>query len=333
MSALLREAELEATLARVADKTARVGLLYGGMSAERGVSIKSGKAVKAALQRRGWDVVAIDVGPDLPERLRAEKVDVAWLALHGQFGEDGCVQGLLEIMRIPYTGSGVRASAVAMDKVMTKRALRGAGVRLAADAVWRPGQPMPEGLGFPVMCKTPQGGSTIGIQRVEDEGGLEAALLDLAALDSEVLVEQFITGEEITVAVLDGRALPPVLIRPLSDDRFFDFAAKYADGKTEYIVPAPISDEARADATAQALAAYATLGLGGVARADFIIDAQQRAWFLEVNTLPGMTATSLSPMAAGAVGLSFEDLVEAVLRGATLHTRRADPDRVAIPGA
>ena len=331
MSTLL-EPQLDALAAKIADRSARVGLLYGGMSAERGVSIKSGKAVKAALLARGYDVVAIDVGPDLPAQLRAAGVDVAWLALHGQFGEDGCVQGLLEIMRIPYTGSGVRASAVAMDKVMTKRALRGTAVRMAADVVWRPGQQLPEGLGFPVMCKTPQGGSTIGIQRVEDEGGLKAALLDLAALDSEVLVEQFITGDEITVAVLDGRALPPVLIRPLSADRFFDFAAKYAEGKTEYIVPAPISDAACADATAQALAAYTTLGLGGVARADFIIDDQQRAWFLEINTLPGMTATSLSPMAAGAVGLRFEDLVEAVLRGATLHTRRADPDRVAVPG-
>lgn len=332
MSALLVEAHLESVLARIADRSARVGVLYGGMSSERGVSIKSGKAVLGALLERGWSAVGIDVGPDLPDRLRAEGVDVAWIALHGQFGEDGCVQGLLELMRVPYTGSGVRASAVAMDKVMTKRALRGSGVRLVPDAVWRPGQPLPTGLGLPLICKTPQGGSTIGIIKVESAEALAPALASLAELDAEVLVERFVTGEEITVAMLEGEALPVVSIRPVGAGALFDFAAKYTEGRTEYIVPGPISAAAAADATAQALAAWGALGLRGVARADFIIDADDQAWFLEVNTLPGMTATSLSPMAAGAVGLSFPGLVERVLQAATLHTRRADPERVARPG-
>ena len=332
MSALLEEAHLASALARIADRGARVGVLYGGMSSERGVSIKSGKAVLAALLSRGWSAVGIDVGPDLPERLRAEGVEVAWIALHGQFGEDGCVQGLLELMRVPYTGSGVRASAVAMDKVMTKRALRNGEVRLVPDAVWRRGQALPTELGLPVICKTPQGGSTIGIIKVEAAEALAPALNTLAELDEEVLVERFITGEEITVAVLSGEALPVVSIRPVGAGAMFDFAAKYTEGRTEYIVPAPISEMAAADASAQALAAYRALGLSGVARADFIIDAEGRAWFLEVNTLPGMTATSLSPMAAGAVGIPIEGLVERVLCAATLHTRRADPERVARPG-
>ena len=332
MIALLTEAHLDASLRRLADKTARVGVLYGGMSTERGVSIKSGKAALAALLELGWDAVGVDVGPDLPEALRAAKIDVAWIALHGQFGEDGCVQGLLELMRVPYTGSGVRASAVAMDKVLTKRALSHSGVRLVPDAVWRPGQPAPADLGLPLICKTPQGGSTIGIIKVEAADALQPALDELALLDEEVLVERFITGEEITVAVLQGEALPVVSIRPVGAGHMFDFEAKYTEGRTEYIVPAPISTESAADATAQALAAYRGLALSGVARADFIIDAEGRAWFLEINTLPGMTATSLSPMAAGAVGMSFGALVERILLAATLHTRRADPERVARPG-
>ncbi len=318
--------------ARMDDHTARIAVLKGGMSAERAVSLKSGKAVSAALRARGWDVVEIDVQPDLPAKLVEANPDIAWLALHGPFGEDGCVQGLLEIMRIPYTGSNVRGSAIAMDKVATKRMLRGAGVRLPEDTVWTLGDDIPDDLTFPVIAKTPRGGSTIGIQRVTDAGQLEGALVSLSEMDPTVLIEQLIVGDEVTVAVLDGNDLPLVAIRPVAREGFFDFEAKYTEGKTEYIVPAPISEAAAEDARRQARIAWNTLGLSGVARADFIIDADQNAWFLEVNTLPGMTATSLSPMAAGERGIDFGALVEHIARTATLHVQRAHERNTLEPG-
>ena len=318
--------------ARLADRTARIAVLKGGMSAERAVSLKSGAAVAAALRSKGWDVVELDVQPDLPARLVEAAPDLAWLALHGPFGEDGCVQGLLEIMRIPYTGSDVRGSAVAMDKIATKRMLRDTEVRLPGDAVYRAGDPVPEGLAFPLIAKTPRGGSTIGIQRVADATDLEATLVALGELDDAVLLEQLIVGEEITVAVLDGHALPVVAIRPQEREGFFDFEAKYTEGCTEYIVPAPISEAAAHDASTQAVAAYARLGLSGIARADFIVDADDRCWFLEVNTIPGMTATSLSPMAAGARDIDFPTLVEHIALSATLHVAHARPEDTLQPG-
>lgn len=300
---------------------ARIGVLMGGMSSERPVSLQSGAYVSRALRSRGYDVVDIDVGPDLPFKLREAGVNVAWIALHGAFGEDGCVQGLLEILRIPYTGSAVRASAMAMDKIVTKRLLRGSGVPMPEDRVWRPGDGMPEDMPFPLMAKAPGGGSTIGVFRCEDPASLEKALLDCAAMGEEVLIEQFVSGDEITVAVLDGRPLPVVAIMPESG--FFDFEAKYTKGRTRYVVPAPMDPEIAARAQRYAAIAYQTLGLSGVARADFIVDAGGTPWFLEINTIPGMTSTSLSPMAAGAVGMSFEDLVEALLRTARNHVEVA----------
>ncbi len=323
--------EVAALQARLSDRTARVGVLMGGRSTERKVSLKSGKAVAEALVRRGWDTVAIDVGPDLPFRLRDERIDVAWIALHGAFGEDGCVQGTLEVMRVPYTGSGVQASAIAMDKVATKRRLADRGVRLPADTAWHAGDPMPQ-LALPLICKTPRGGSTLGILRAPDAAALEGALAELSKLDDTVLVEQVITGDEITVAVLDGRPLPVTLIRPIGDD-FFDFEAKYTEGRTEYITPAPIDDATRIDAQRQAKVAYDALALRGVARADFIVDEAGHAWFLEINTIPGMTATSLSPMAAAAVGIDFDGLVEGVLLAASLGVAEASADEQGAPGA
>lgn len=311
-------------------KGARVGVLMGGMSTEREVSLKSGGYVSRALRSRGYDVVEIDVGPDLAFKLRDGGVQVAWIALHGAFGEDGCVQGLLEIMRIPYTGSSVRGSAVAMDKISTKRMLRGQGIPMPEDRVWRAGEPMPDDLPLPVMAKTPGGGSTIGVYRCETAGELEAGLLKCAELGEEVLVEQFIAGDEITVAVLDGRALPVVAILPESG--FFDFEAKYTKGRTRYVVPAPIDDAVARAAQRHAEVAFRTLDLAGVARADFIVDSAGTPWFLEINTIPGMTATSLSPMAAGAVGMSFEDLVESLLDGAALHVPVPEAAEVATPG-
>ena len=304
------------------NKNLTVGVLMGGMSSERPISLKSGKAVAEALRSRGYSVVEIDVGPSTPAELVEHKVDVAWLALHGSFGEDGCIQGLLEIMRIPYTGSGVRASAIAMDKIATKRLLRGTAVNLPDDTVWRTGDAIPDDLRYPVVTKTPNGGSTIGIHICNDKQELRAALEDCGQFEADVLLEQFVAGREITVAVLDGAALPVVEIRPLSGH--FDFEAKYTKGQTEYLVPAPIDPVIAATAQQHAEIAYRTVGLSGVSRADFIVDAEGIPWFLEINTIPGMTATSLTPMSAGATGISFEDLVEMSVKTAQLHIERGD---------
>lgn len=298
-------------------QNAVVGVLMGGISAERPISLKSGAAVSRALRSRGWTVVDIDVGRDLPAKLVANHITHAWLALHGPLGEDGCVQGLLEVMGIPYTGSNVRGSAIAMDKISTKRMLATSGIPMAKDRVWRKGDAFPDDMGFPIMVKTPEGGSTLGTRKCMDAAELEAGLLYCLEFAPDVLLEEFVTGYEITVAVLAGEALPVVLIVP--KEGFFDFAAKYEKGMTEYIVPAPIPSAVAERASADAKTAYRLLGLSGVARADFIVDDAGSAWFLEINTLPGMTETSLSPMAAKTVGMSFEDLVERLLQGARCY--------------
>jgi D-alanine-D-alanine ligase len=287
----------------------------GGVSSEREVSLKTGKAVSSALRSRGYDVREIDVNEQLPERLREEGVDVAWLALHGRFGEDGCVQGLLEIMGIPYTGSGVLASAVAMDKIRTKRVLaEHAEVVMARDWVLSPGDPVPEVHDFPVIVKPSVGGSTIGMSRCTDQVALERAVTDALTHDDEVLIERCIEGDEITVAVLDGVALP--VVRIVTAGGFFDFDAKYDNEETVYEVPAPISEDVARAAQSAAVRAYVVLGCVGLARADFMVDGAGTPHFLEINTLPGMTETSLSPMAAKASGVSFDELVERILKSA-----------------
>lgn len=294
------------------NKDARVGVLMGGLSSERAVSMKSGKAVAAALRSRGWDTVEVVVGRDLPTKLLEARIDAAWIALHGRFGEDGCVQGLLEVMGIPYTGCGVRASAVAMDKIATKRALAALPELVqAGDWVVSRGQALPDDVVLPVVVKPSVGGSTIGItlasNRVELEGAVEVAL----GLHHEVLLEEYVQGEEITVAVLEGEAFPVVRIVP--DSGFFDYEAKYTEGKTVYEVPGAISEAATVAAKAAAIVAYTALDCNGLCRADFLVREDDTPVFLEINTIPGMTATSLSPMAAGAVGIEFAELVERIL--------------------
>ena len=294
-----------------------IGVLMGGMSTERQVSLQSGQAVLAALVERGHRAVAVDVGPNLAATLIDAAVDVAWIALHGRFGEDGCVQGLLEVMGIPYTGSGVQASAVAMDKLATKRAVQGcAEIVMAPDVVVRRGEPVPAELPLPAVVKPAVGGSSIGIAVVRTEAERDRAVEAALELDGIALVEAFVEGLEITVAVLDGAPLPVVAIQPV--DGWFDLDAKYTKGKTVYTVPAPISAEAAAKAQAAAVAAYRQIGCQGLSRADFILPAGPDAdpVFLEINTLPGMTPTSLSPMAAGEVGISFSELCERILSGA-----------------
>ena len=304
------ETEEETTMQRFQ----KVGVLMGGLSTEFDISMKSGRAVAEALRARGWDVEEIVVGRDLPQRLVETGVGAVWIALHGRFGEDGAVQGLLEVMGIPYTGSDVRASAVAMDKIATKRALADLpDLVFAEDAVVRRGDVVPQ-IPLPAVVKRPLGGSTIGITMVSTREELERAVSDALGMDEEVLIEQFVTGEEITVAVLDGMPLPVVRIIPESG--FFDFEAKYTKGRTVYEVPAELPAPVTEHASRAAAVAFRELGCRGLARADFIVTPSGTPVFLEINTIPGMTATSLSPMAAGAVGISFEELVERLLLSA-----------------
>lgn len=302
--------------------TARIGVLMGGLSSEREVSLKTGEGVLRALVRKGHDAVAIDWTQeiDLPSVLKERCIEVVWNALHGTYGEDGCVQGLLECMRIPYTGSGVAASARAMDKIVSKQAFAAEGI---PTPLWRvipkSGDPKvaPRGLDVPLVVKPAREGSTVGISIVHKPQDLEAAVLLARRHHGETLAERFIAGREISVGMLDDQVLGTVEIRPKS--AFYDYAAKYVSGDTEYLVPARLSSAVDARAREISLHAYRALGCAGHARVDLRIDEDEQIWVLEVNTLPGMTGTSLLPKIAQYVGISYETLVTRILSSAALR--------------
>jgi D-alanine-D-alanine ligase len=300
----------------------RVGVLMGGPSAERDVSMNTGAGVLRALEAKGYDAVKLEwtSGADLAVALREAKIQVAWIALHGTFGEDGCVQGLLECMKIPYTGSGVTASAIAMDKVLSKRLFDERGIPTppwhvvtdAADAAKHA-----RTLGYPVVVKPAREGSTVGISIVKSESEIKAAVDVAKKLHGQTLVERFIAGREISVAVLDGEVLGTVEIKPRA--AFYDYDAKYLRGDTEYRVPAPMPAEYETPIRDAALDACAVMGVHGHARVDFRIDEKGDGWVLEVNTLPGMTGTSLLPKIAAHAGLDYPSLVERILQSARLE--------------
>jgi D-alanine-D-alanine ligase len=291
----------------------------GGLSKEREISLRSGRAVATALRAKGYDVVEVDVGRDVAEKLLKERVEVAFIALHGRYGEDGVIQGLLEIMQIPYTGSGPLPSAIGIDKDLTKKLAAEAGIRtpkwttISKDDVGAGLKPAPT---LPVIIKPNREGSTIGMSIVREQKDFQPALVEAAQYDETILMEEFITGTEVTVGILNGRALPTLEIVPKGG--FYDYASKYTKGMTEYIIPARISEAARAQVSQVTEKVFSLLKLSGVARMDFIVNPAGEDYFLEVNTIPGMTETSLVPKAAAAAGLSFEDLCEEILKGASL---------------
>ncbi len=299
----------------------KVAVLYGGRSAEREVSLKTGEACAEALRSRGLDVTLVDAGLDLDVRLRALGADVAFLALHGRWGEDGCAQGLLESMGIPYTGSGVLASAAAMDKVVSKLLFREAGLSLAAYRAFPPAKvgavtvaDLPAGL--PAVVKPACEGSSVGVHIVKTAEDLPAALADAARFKGDVLVEQYVKGQEVNVAILDGVALGTVEMVPSRE--FYDYVAKYTPGSTTYHVPARLSPEVTARVCRDTETAYRALGCAGAARVDFIVAPDGTPYILEVNTLPGMTGTSLVPKIAAGKGIPFPELCERLLDGASL---------------
>ncbi|NLY12927.1 MAG: D-alanine--D-alanine ligase [Gammaproteobacteria bacterium] len=299
----------------------RVSVLYGGRSAEREVSLKSGAAVLAALQAAGVDAFAIDVGDDLLARLCEQQIDRAFIVLHGRGGEDGTVQGLLECAGIPYTGSGVLASALAMDKLRTKQIWHSVGLptpRHAALVTEEDCHQAAQDLGFPLIVKPASEGSSIGMAKVDDLAALLAAWQDARRFDPQVLVEQWISGPEFTVAMLGGEVLPP--IRLGTNHAFYDYEAKYLSNDTKYEIPCGLDAQKEAELRELTARACQALGVTGWGRADVMQDGQGRFWLLEVNTVPGMTDHSLVPMAAKAHGLDFTALVLNILSG-TLQAR------------
>lgn len=299
----------------------RVAVLYGGQSSEREVSLKTGAACAEALRSKGYEVALIDVDFEVAGRLRDEGAQVVFVALHGRWGEDGCVQGLLEAMGLPYTGSGVLASSVGMDKVRSKLLFKDLGLAVADYRVFSPeralaihGADLP--FAFPVVVKPSGEGSSVGVSLVKDPTHLGAACREATRWKGDVIVERYIKGKEVQVAVLDGKALGVIEVVPAHE--FYDYAAKYTAGTTQYFYPARISEPDTHRLLEAAELAHRGLGCAGVTRTDFILAPDGVAYILEVNTLPGMTATSLVPKIAAGNGIPFPDLCERLLDGAAL---------------
>jgi D-alanine-D-alanine ligase len=304
----------------------RVAVLKGGRSLERNVSLRSGARIEDALERLGHEVHGVDVGHDLVRCLRDLAPDVAFVALHGRDGEDGTVQELLELVGIPYTGSGVGACMRCADKVLAKHVFRSAGIPTppfyafsesafkelgAADALGA----IEDRLGFPVVVKPSDQGSALGIKFARAAADVPAALVAAFSYSERVVLERYVHGRDLAVSVLDGEALPVVEAVPSQED-FYDFEARYEIGRTRFDCPARIGEELTATAQELALAAHAALGCEGFSRVDMMLDeAAGELQVLEVNAVPGMTETSLLPQAADAAGISFDDLVERMLGG------------------
>jgi len=291
----------------------KVGVLMGGWSDEREISLKTGKAVAHALKVRGWQVIEIDVDRNVWETIRAAGIDVAFLALHGCFGEDGTIQGMLEMMGIPYTGSGVLASSLAIDKIFTKIILRSFQVPTPPFVDLEENDQVMDHspFGYPVVVKPSSQGSTIGIHIVMSKSELGPAISDAFRYAQRILIEEFIPGREVTVGILGTEALPIVEIKPRSG--FYDFHAKYSHGETEYLCPAPIDDGLSNTIQEFGLKAHYALGCRDLSRVDFRLREDGKPFCLEINTIPGMTDTSLLPKAAKVRGLDFPELVERIL--------------------
>ncbi len=292
----------------------RVGVLLGGTSAEREVSLTTGNAILKALLDEGVDAVGIDTQGSWREEMSREKVGTAFIALHGRGGEDGTIQGALELMGIPYTGPGVLASALAMDKIMTKRVLLSKDIPTPGYTELGPGSyDAVLEVDLPVVVKPNREGSTIGISVVWEEGELKEAVRLAASHDPDVLVEEFVEGDDLTVGVLNDRPLAVVQI--VTKSGFYDYEAKYITGAEEYRVPAPIGDDATGKVQAAALAAARALRCCGAVRVDFR-GAGDHFEVIEVNTIPGMTPNSLLPKSAAGMGIGFNQLVLEMLKAA-----------------
>ena len=311
-------------MARLTD--AKIGVLMGGRSSEREISLKTGAAVHQALIRRGYDAVAIDVTDRLAQDLATHHIALAFLSLHGPGGEDGTIQGFLETLGIPYTGSGVRASAVGMHKVVTKTLLEAHGIPVPPGAVIQRGDRLSLAkvlktthLSLPIVVKPASQGSTIGVTIVRRPSQWKDALALAHRYDPEAMVEGYIAGHEATVSILrkaDGEVTVLPAVEIIAPGGFYDFSAKYQKGKTQYLCPAPLPPKVLRTISELAQQTYIALGCEGAARVDFRITPRGKPYVLEINTVPGMTETSLLPMAAAQAGIDYDSLVERILQSA-----------------
>jgi D-alanine-D-alanine ligase len=303
-------------------KAKRIGVLMGGLSVEREISLRTGAGVVNALRGIGYNAMEIDAGKDLPARLTAEKIEVAFIALHGRYGEDGCVQGLLESMFIPYTGSGVLASALGMEKVFAKQVFIAHGIPtpnhlafVSSQSALAAASSLPFSL--PVVVKPSREGSSVGVHICRTLDQYRSGVMDASHYAGQLLVEQYIAGREVHGAILDGESLGAIEIVPAHE--FYDYEAKYAAGSgTRYVFPAPLPPAQYARVNEICLQAHRALGCSGATRSDVIVAHSGEPYLLEVNTLPGMTATSLLPKIAAGRGIEFPALCERLLLGASL---------------
>ncbi len=303
----------------------KIGVICGGISSEREISLKTGEGIFKALENGGYDVEYIDFKGDNVSAFK--NIDIAFLALHGKYGEDGTVQGLLELLKIPYTGSGVLASSLAIDKIFSKKIFlfekiptpAYIGLSLSMNiSIEEIKKDVIEKIGYPLVVKPSREGSTIGITIIQDEGDLEDAINFAKIYDSSILLEKFISGRQMTVSLIGDKpiALPITEIRPKSG--FYDFKSKYTAGLTEYITPAKLESNLEKEIKELAIKTHNCLGCYGVSRVDLIIDENDMPFILEINTMPGMTETSLVPKSAAAAGITFERLAEIILNYSSL---------------
>jgi len=298
-----------------AKKFGKIGVLLGGPSSEREISLKSGKAVLEAFKALGLDVIAIDIKTDNEEEniklIKSSGINCAFIALHGYFGEDGGIQQVLEKLKLPYTGSGVSASRLAMDKIASRKIFEKNGLQVPKyrsidKESCNEKLNFKNTFGLPLVIKPAANGSSVGLSIIGKEEKLKEAI-DLAfSFDDRVIVEEYIKGRELTVGVLDDLALPVIEIIP--KNMFFDFEAKYKPGMTDYVIPAQLEEGIAKNVKGAALASHKLLGCFGCSRVDIILDGHNRCFVLEVNTIPGFTSTSLLPKAAKTVGIEFSDL-------------------------
>mgnify|MGYP000468678005 CR=1 FL=1 len=306
-------------------KSLKIGVIAGGVSSEREISLMTGKNIYDSLLKSGYNAILIDPKNDFYNKLK--EINLAFLALHGRYGEDGTIQGLLEFMGIPYTGSGVLGSAIAINKVLSKKIMKYENILtpdyIAVDFngktdLTKIKELVNERLTYPVIVKPNSEGSTIGTSIVNDDAQLDCAVKGALKYDSRILIEKYINGRELTVGIIGSEpvALPIIEIKPKSG--FYDYEAKYVKGMTEYIVPAKLDEDIYSYVSETAIKCHKVLECSSISRVDFILDKNNNAYVFELNTMPGMTATSLVPKAARAAGIDFNQLVEIILDSANL---------------
>lgn len=304
------------------DKDTKIGVLCGGMSSEREVSLRSGKNCFESLKRSGFsNVEMIDVQRDIAEVLKEKKIEIAYIALHGKYGEDGCIQGLLEIIGIPYTGCGVKASAISMDKEFTKRILKTQNLPVIPSLTvnsFEELQGKDSALNYPLMVKPVAEGSSIGMKKVNTSAELEEAVKDAEKYNTGVMLEEYIDGKSVTVGVLDikGETVATPILEFRTKTEWYDFEAKYTEGMTQFILPAEIDEGLTKEIQDLSVKSHKAVEAKGMSRVDFVVSKDNKPFILEINTIPGMTDLSDLPAQSKAMGISYDELVCIILESA-----------------